>query len=84
MPTIPLLITSAVQTCRGCPSAWRVETWDGERLSLRYRWGVGTVTREDGTQVTSFSTNDPYDGVISLREFCTRSGLLLEDDASIA
>lgn len=81
-----LRIVRAVQTCAGCPSQWDAWTEDGTYLYLRFRWGVGTAAHERGSTfgdapVARFETGDPWDGIISLADFCARAGLALAPDA---
>ena len=75
------IISRAVQTCFACPSQWDAWTVDGHYLYLRYRWGSGTVDDEDGTEIASFTTGDPYGGVMDLDEFAERAGLVVLDGA---
>lgn len=71
------------QTCFSCPSQWDVWNERGDYLNLRYRYGVGTVTRElyDGImdEVDRFTFGDSMGGVISLEDFCALAGLELSD-----
>ncbi|MGY5048287.1 hypothetical protein ACWDE0_22045 [Streptomyces sp. 900105755] len=78
-PAKPMVLARSKQTCFGCPSQWDAWTTDGEYLYLRFRWGSGTVTNDQGETVTSFDTDDRWAGIIDLDEFCDRAGLRLAE-----
>lgn len=78
-------IVKAEQTCGACPSQWDAWTDEGRYVYLRYRWGCGSVTYYDDeitdrgrNVVKEFYTGDPYDGVISLEDFCIQAGIELD------
>lgn len=79
-----VLLAKVVETCWGCPSQWDSWTIDGEYLYMRFRWGVGTVAREDGEEVARFETGDPLEGVMSLADFMARAGLQLAEVADVS
>ncbi|WP_432130622.1 hypothetical protein [Streptomyces tendae] len=79
-----MIIARVVQTCFACPSQWDAWTIDGDYLYLRYRWGVGTIDDEHGTNITRFTISDPYGGVIGLDEFARRTGLVILNGADSA
>lgn len=81
-PRPTITITRAVQTCYACPSQWDAWDQDDRYLYLRFRHGHGTARRrdDDGRRlVAEFSTDDQYDGVISLEEFARRAGFQLAE-----
>ena len=88
-PAPKITLVRAEQTCFGCPSQW--DAWDaeGSQYYLRFRHGHGTVHvrgrmtefgmewLDRGEEIASFSTDDPYDGIINLPEFAERAGITL-------
>lgn len=88
-----MTLTKVVQTCFACPSQWDAWTTTGQRLYLRYRWGIGTVnayTDVDGNdltttvRVTTFNTGDSLDGTISLEDFMDAANLTLAPHAEVS
>ncbi len=74
-------IVKAVRTCIACPSQW--DAWDseGKYLYLRYRHARGTISREEGgIELTVIDRHDidPQDGFITLEEFCSEAGIILD------
>lgn len=81
-------IARVIQTGWACPSqwdAWDTRDKDHDYYYLRFRHGCGSVTRYPAddvstgreTLVAEFFTDDPLDGVISLKEFAERAGIEL-------
>lgn len=64
-----VVLESLDQTCLACPSQWDARTDLGERVYVRYRWGVLSV---DLTRPHALKPNrgldetlgDPFDGVV--------------------
>jgi hypothetical protein len=73
-----IIIVRAEQTCHACPSQW--DAWDvaGQYWYLRYRHGIGTMSRDLGgtSGDLCFDTEDGG-GVIELEEFCKLMGVTL-------
>jgi len=88
-----VILTRAVQTCRAYPSQWDAWDLDGNYWYLRYRHSQGTAERQPGPDfetwtdaepAISFHTGrGPYDGTISLQEFCELAGLSIHPRAQV-
>jgi len=54
-----------------CPTQWDGETDNGEKVYIRYRWGVLTVDL-NGEEVFSVKAGEEFDGIMSdedMKEF---------------
>lgn len=84
------------QTCAGCPSQWEAVTSTGLNVYIRYRyghlgWGIGSTPddavhdwrrrRQAGEDI--HLPPDVPDGVILLRDACSRLGLAIAQDADV-
>jgi hypothetical protein len=50
-----------------CPTQWDGETTNGEKVYIRYRWGVLTVDI-DGEEVFSAKAGKEFDGIMGDEE----------------
>ena len=67
-PDGPLIkVTTIVETCGACPSAWEGKTEDGFPVGIRFRWGELDVCVDDQI-VFSFTHDNPMRGVMSYVE----------------
>jgi hypothetical protein len=93
MPIIfPLRIkaSSVVQTCNACPSQWNAETFDGEYVYVRYRWGHLRIdvapSFEDWKKHNEVrcaygeSLGDNYEGFCSWAEVVDNANIIMVND----
>lgn len=95
-PSDKPVFTRIIRTCAACPSQWDAWDTDGRYYYLRYRYGVGTVTRhpspnssqwtlaELNSPVAQFRHGDKFGGSMDLPEFLQRSGCGIVAGAEIS
>ena len=71
-------------TCWPCPSQWEAETLQGEKVYIRYRWGLLSVGVGEGlcdaveNQEEVYSSDNPWDGEMSEQEMLCLTGIEVE------
>jgi hypothetical protein len=61
-----------------CPSQWRLYTYQGEILYVRYRWGILLIQDEDNVTIYSKKYGSASDGYMTTLAMINQLKILLD------
>jgi hypothetical protein len=75
-------LRSLTRTCIACPSQWDAETWDGEQVYARYRYGYLSVRMggPGGEEIFGKEVGDGLDGTMSDEDMLAHTGMAVYDE----